>query len=251
MTTETDPVPPTVPWDDNLTMLSIGGLLSEISLQGKINGSLPSSVSKSSAVPVGQTSDINIRDLLSEDSLFRKMRCTGSKLDNESSFQPFFLGSSDVSIGGLFSEASLHAKNKSDAPSMEAGHVFTHSPWDDNLTTLSIGGLLSEVSLQAKIYGKVDAKESKSSLEPFAPFQSLQSLDSLISGQLFAPSQKAKPSAHEPSLSILDAEETCHAFPIRKLQSNRDTTSSCSNDASSKQSHYTRASKVCLALFTG
>lgn len=170
------------------------------------------------------------------------MRCTGSKLDNESSFQPFFLGSSDVSIGGLFSEASLHAKNKSNELSMEAGHAFTHSPWDDNLTTLSIGGLLSEVSLQAKIDGKVDAKESKSSLEPFAPFQSL---DSLISGQLFAPSQKAKPSAHEPSLSILDAEETCHAFPIRKLQSNGDTTSSCSNDASSKQFHYTRASKVC------
>lgn len=55
MTTETDPVLPTVPWDDNMTMLSIGGLLSEISLQGKINVSDPSSISKSSVLPMGQT----------------------------------------------------------------------------------------------------------------------------------------------------------------------------------------------------
>lgn len=238
MTTEADPVPSTVPWDDDMTLLSIGGLLSEISMQGKINGSDPRSVSRSCVLPTSQTSDISIRDLLSEDSLFSNIRCTGTKL--ESSLQPLFLGSGDVSIGGLFSEASLHAKNKSDMLSIEAGHGLIQSPWDDNLTTLSIGGLLSEVSLQAKIGDKVEAKESKSSLEPFVPSQCLDSL-----------TQNAKPSGHEPSLSILDAEETCHAFPIQKLQSNRGTTSSCSNDASSKQSQFPRAAKVCVALITG
>lgn len=229
MTTEADPVCSTVPWDDNLTMLSIGGLLSEISLQGKINGSAPSSVSRSGAQPISLASDISFRDLLSEASLFGKMRCSSMKLENDSSLQPFFLGSSDVSIGGLFSEASLLAnKNKSDTQSTEAGHAQIQSPWDDNFTTLSIGGLLSEVSLQAKTGGTMEVKESKSSLEPFA---SSQSLDSLITAQLYAPSQKPKPLMHEPNLSILDAEETCHAFPIQKLQS--------------------RAAKVSVALIRG
>lgn len=253
MTTEADPVCPTVPWDDSLTMLSIGGLLSEISLQGKINGSAPSSVNRSGAQPISLASDISFRDLLSEASLFGKMRCASMKLENDSSLQPFFLGSSDVSIGGLFSEASLFAnKNKSDTQSTEAGHAQTQSPWDDNFTTLSIGGLLSEVSLQAKTCGTI-VKESKSSLEPFA---SSQSLDSLTTAQLYAPSQKPKPLMHEPNLSILDAEETCHAFPIQRLQSSRDITTSNarvgssgnSNDTSLKQSQFPKAAKVCVAL---
>ncbi|KAH6796712.1 hypothetical protein C2S52_021266 [Perilla frutescens var. hirtella] len=250
VTTEADPVYPTVPWDDDLTILSVGGLLSEISLQGKINGSDTSSVSRSGLQPIAPLSDISIPDLLSEASLLGKMRCASMKLENESSLQPLFLGSSDVSIGGLFSEASmLSNKNKSDPQSREAGHAQLQSPWDDNFTTLSIGGLLSEASLQAKIDDKVEVKESKSILEPFAPSQSL---DFFISAQLYAPFQKPKPSLHEPNLSILDAEETCHAFPIQKLQSRKDVTTSnarassggCSNDTSSKQYQFSRAAKT-------
>lgn len=236
VTTEADPVPPTVPWDENLTILSVGDLLSEISLQGKINGSDPSSIS--------------IPGLLSEASLLGAMRCPSMKQENESSLQPLFLGSSEVSIGGLFSEASLLSnKNKSDPQSTEAGHAQIQSPWDDSFTTLSIGSLFAEASLQAKIGGKVAVKESKSILEPFAPSQSL---DFLISAQLHAPFQKPKPSLHEPNLSILDAEETCHAFPIQKLQSRRDVTTSsarvgsggCSNDSNSKQYQFPMAAKT-------
>lgn len=254
MTTEAHPVHPSIPWDDNMTILSIGGLLSEISLQGKINGSYPSSVSRSHVQPIALTSDISIRDLLSEDSFLCKMRCPSVKLENESSLQPLFLGFSDVSIGGLFSEASLLAKlKKPDTQSAEAGHAPLQSPWDDNITTLSIGGLLSDASLQAKTGGKVELKESKSSLEPFAPSQSL---DSQCAAQLYTSTQKLKPLMHEPNLSILDAEETCHAFPIQKLQSNRDVTTSnarvgsggCRNVTSSKLSQIPRTAKVCPAL---
>ena len=224
MTTETDPVCPSVPWDNDMTMLSIGGLLSEISLQGKISGSYASSTSKTHVQPIAPTSDLSIRDLLSQDSFLGKMRCPSMQQENESSLQPLFLGSSDVSIGGLFSEASLLAKlKKSDSQSAEAGHAPLQSPWDDNFTTLSIGGLLSEASLEANAGSKVELKEIKSSFEPLAP------------------SRKPKLSMHEANLSILDAEETCHAFPIQKFQSNRIGTSS-------KQSQIPRAAKVYPAL---
>ncbi|KAL1567962.1 TSL-kinase interacting protein 1 [Salvia divinorum] len=235
VTTETDPVCPSVPWDDDMTMLSIGGLLSEISLQGKISGSYPSSISRTHVQPIAPTSDLSIRDLLSQDSFLGKMRCPSMQLENESSLQPLFLGSSDVSIGGLFSEASLLAKlKKSDSQSAEAGLAPLQSPWDDNFTTLSIGGLLSEASLEANAGCMVESKEIKSSFEPLAP------------------SQKPKLSMHEANLSILDAEETCHAFPIQKLQSNRDVTTSNArvgsdggrNVTSSKQSQIPRAAKT-------
>lgn len=256
MTTNVVPVHQTVPWDDNLTNLSIGGLLSEISLQGKINGSDPNSVNKSGVQPIGLISDISIGDLLSEASLLGKLSNPSMKLENESSLQPIFLASSDVSIGGLLSEASLLSnKNKLDTRTMEAGHAQIQSPWNDTFTNLSIGGLLSEASLQAKAGGNAELKESKSILEPNAPL--CHSFDSLISAQLYAHSQMPKPSLHEPNLSILDAEETCHAFPIQNLQPSRDSTTSnarvnssgSSNGTSSKQSQFLKVAKVFVAFF--
>ncbi|KAI3461982.1 hypothetical protein Pfo_018645 [Paulownia fortunei] len=249
-TTDVVTVQSSVPWDDNLTNLSIGGLLSEISLQGKFNGSDLNSVNKSGVQPIALISDISIGDLLSEASLLGKMRNPSMKPENESSLQPIFLASSDISIGGLLSEASLLSnKNMLDTRTMEAGHEQIQSPWNDNFTTLSIGGLLSEASLQAKAGGNPELKESKSSLQPNAPLSG--SFDSLISAQLNAHSQLPKPSCHEPNLSILDAEETCHAFPIRKLQPSRDVTTSnarasfsrCSNGTSSKQFQFPKVAK--------
>ncbi|KAL0391521.1 UNVERIFIED_CONTAM: TSL-kinase interacting protein 1 [Sesamum latifolium] len=113
MRTDVDPIYSTVLWDDNLTNLSIGGLLSEISLQGKISKSDPNSVNKSSKQPIGPISDISIGGLLSEASLLRKMCNPSMKPESETSLQPIFLESSDISIGGLLSEASLLSnKNK-------------------------------------------------------------------------------------------------------------------------------------------
>ncbi|KAK6118425.1 hypothetical protein DH2020_047842 [Rehmannia glutinosa] len=238
-------------WDDNLTNLSIGGLLSEISMQGKINTSDPNSVNKSSMQPIGLISDISIGDLFSEASLMGKMGNPCMKLENESSLQPFFLASSDISIGGLLSEASLFSnKNKLDTQTMEAGHAQFQSPWNDSFTTLSIGGLLSEASLQDKAGGNPELKESKSSLQPNTPIPG--SSDSLISAQLNAPLQIPKLSCDEPNLSILDAEETCHAFPVRKPQTDREATTSnervssgeCSKGTSSKQFQFRMFDKM-------
>lgn len=217
-----------------MTNLSIGGLLSEISLQGKINGSNP---------------NFSIGDLFSEASLMGKTN-NPIKLENESSLQPIFLTPSDVSIGGLFSEASLFSlKNKLDKQTMEAGQEQIQSPWDDTFTTLSIGGLLAEASLQAKAGGNPGPKESKSSLEPNACF-------SHAFGS-FHSSQMPKPSRHEPSFSILDAEETCQAFPIQKVQPGRNTTTSnaqvcsngCSNGSNPKGSQFPEVAKVCVVHF--
>ncbi|KAI7748282.1 hypothetical protein M8C21_021026 [Ambrosia artemisiifolia] len=99
--------------------------------------------------------------------------------------------STDISIGGLLSEASLQGKLNHEAP------IPTPVTWDDNLTVLSIGGLLSEASLQAKINNKSDGG-----------FIS-DSLDAMVSSHVKTNSCS----------SILDAEETCHAFAFRKFSS--------------------------------
>ncbi|XP_021982204.1 TSL-kinase interacting protein 1 isoform X4 [Helianthus annuus] len=99
--------------------------------------------------------------------------------------------STDISIGGLLSEASLQGKLNHQAA------IPAPVTWDDNLTVLSIGGLLSEASLQAKI------NNNKSD----GGFIS-DSLDAMVSSHV-----KTNCS------SILDAEETCHAFAFRKFSS--------------------------------
>lgn len=144
----------TVPWDDSLTNLSIGGLLSEASLQGKINNCDPES--------------------------------NGSKSD-------------------------LH-------PTTDKGPIQSLLPWDDSLTTLSIGGLLSEASLQGKINTcepKLDGSRSGLQLTLLIS----DSFDAFIAGQMNSYPQVLKPTSHELHSSILDAEETCHAFPFRNFSS--------------------------------
>ncbi|KAL2528172.1 TSL-kinase interacting protein 1 [Forsythia ovata] len=215
-TTHIGPIQSTVHWDDDLTNLSIGGLLSDISLQGKINNS----VNKSGLHPIGLISEISIGGLLSEASLQGKIGNPDLKLDSESSLQPIVSASNDISVGGLLTEASLLSnKSKSGVQqTMEGDCAQLPSPWDDNLTTLSIGGLLSEASLQEKVNGcHLGLKGSKSSFQPNASLS--DSFDAFIAAQLNTHSQALKPTSHESHSSILDAEETCHAFPVRELPS--------------------------------
>ncbi|PIN07258.1 hypothetical protein CDL12_20178 [Handroanthus impetiginosus] len=238
----------TVPWDDSLTNLSIGGLLSEISMQGKINGPDPNSVNKSGMQPIELISDISIGDLLSESSLLSKMKSPSMEPQNESSLHPIVLASSDISIGGLLSEASqLSKKNRLDTGTTQAGRAKIQSPLNDNFSTLSIGGLLSEASLQAKACGNQYLEESKPHLQPDAPLS--DSFDPLFLDQPNAHLRVPKPSGNDPNLSILDAEETCHAFPIRKLQSSRPTSntrasSRCSNDMGPNQFQFPKVAKM-------
>lgn len=175
---------PEMPWDDSLTNLSIGGLLSEVSLLGKINN------------------------------------CDSKSKGMNSTSQPIQLLSSDISIGGLFSEASRQgnvtdneAKFSGTKPStlfkVDNNGNLASFHWDDSFTALSIGGLLSEASQQAKI-----DHPNKSELQP-TPLIS-DSFDSFIFGGGRSQTQKSKPSTQVSHASILDREETCHAFAFRK-----------------------------------
>ncbi|KAM7529188.1 hypothetical protein LguiB_032598 [Lonicera macranthoides] len=126
----------------------------------------------------------------------------------------------NLSIGGLLSEASLQGKNNSNRESApivcklgDKGLTQMLSSWDDSFTTLSIGGLLSEASLQ----GKINYSDQKSNVSRSGPLIS-DSLDAFITKQNNSQPQAAKPLLpHDSHSSILDAEETCHAFSFRKF----------------------------------
>ncbi|XP_074378879.1 TSL-kinase interacting protein 1 isoform X2 [Apium graveolens] len=141
-----------LPWDDSILNLSIGGFISELSLQGMTNG--------------------------------RSMKST----QNQQGLHQIQL-ISDISIGGLLNEASLQGKTHNNKLALKSSKSAVQEDvgrgsqfsWDDGLTNLSIGGLLSEASLQEKIQ-----------------------------------SQPAKQLLRESQLSILDAEQTCHAFSYQK-----------------------------------
>ncbi|XP_076948326.1 TSL-kinase interacting protein 1-like [Bidens hawaiensis] len=105
--------------------------------------------------------------------------------------------STDISIGGLLSEASLQGKLNNQAP------IPAPIPWDDNLNVLSIGGLLSEASLKAKINNNNNNTNNNNN-DTFIS----DSLDAMVSSHV-----KTNGS------SILDAEETCHAFAFKKFAS--------------------------------
>ncbi|XWS44813.1 hypothetical protein CRYUN_Cryun15aG0081000 [Craigia yunnanensis] len=89
--------------------------------------------------------------------------------------------------------------------------------WADSLTNISIGGLLSEVSLQGR-FSNCDPKSNGST----AGLQSCQlisdSFDAFLAGQM-NPFQNPRPPPQVSHSSILDAEDTCHAFSFQKFSS--------------------------------
>ncbi|XP_073044592.1 uncharacterized protein [Primulina eburnea] len=208
------PAQPTILWDDTFTNLSIGDLLSEISLQGNIKDSDLNSINKCIMQPIGLLSDISVGALLSEASLQSKISNSGVKLETESTLQPIVLTSGERN-GKLLCDVSPHTdESKLDGQTIERKHTKSQSPWDDCFTTLSIGGLLSEVSLLRK--AGCEPKENESGLQHGAPLS--DSFDAFVTAQLCQSSELQNPSCDKSTLSILDAEETCHGFPIQKLR---------------------------------
>ncbi|GKC88737.1 hypothetical protein Tco_1149386, partial [Tanacetum coccineum] len=137
------------------------------------------------------------------------------------SSQSFSL-STDISIGGLMSEASLQGKLHNNGDMVTNGRIIGHREtpirWVDSLTTLSIGGLLLEVSMQAKI-NKCGPKSSERDVTGHPSTLNSDSFDAMISLQLKNNHHVSKPSLLECRSSILDAEETCHAFSLKKIAS--------------------------------
>lgn len=122
--------------------------------------------------------------------------------------------------------------------------------WDDCLTNISIGGLLSEASLQGKF--------NSNGKQPTLLIS--DSFDAFIAGQMQLP-PGPRLSSHDVHSSILDAEETCHAFPCQKSSSSGKSlmvlgdanSGTCSQDAGSKSFKISKFAEVCyifhLAVF--
>ncbi|OMP12102.1 hypothetical protein COLO4_03468 [Corchorus olitorius] len=112
--------------------------------------------------------------------------------------------------------------------------------WADSLSNISIGGLLSEASLQG--FCNFDPKSNGSN----AGLQSSQlisdSFDAFLSGQINR-SQNPSPPPQNPQLSILDAEDTCHAFSFQKFASSRKDAITSSGSAYSHASSHDTSSK--------
>lgn len=100
---------------------------------------------------------------------------------------------------------------------MDNGVTRPSALWDDCLTNISIGGLLCEASLQEKINNcSPKTNKSSSSLQPTLLIS--DSFEAFIDGRMHLPQGPGLPLNNVHS-SILDAEETCHAFPCQKLSS--------------------------------
>ncbi|XP_027366871.1 TSL-kinase interacting protein 1 isoform X1 [Abrus precatorius] len=136
--------------------------------------------------------------------------------------------SSEIVAQKMDNEATDPTDNE---PRVSSSLQQSSFPWIDNLSNISIGGLLSEASL----LGGLDTKS-------FGCNSAIQSdsLDAFIAAHLNHPPVPRLP-AENLRTSILDAEETCHAFPLQKLSSSADVQTArgkdffvaCSQDVSS------------------
>jgi hypothetical protein len=131
---------------------------------------------------------------------------------------------------------------------MDGGLGQSSVLWADSLTNISIGGLLSEASLLGK-------SDTNAGLQPTQPISDL--FDAYYTTHTNCP-QGPWLSTQDSHSSILDAEETCHAFPSKKFTSSgKDVlplsgsafTGDCSQAVRSKSSKFPKA-QVCSILFS-
>lgn len=153
-------------------------------------------------------------------------------------FQPIDLN--EAANSGAEEEKSLNVPSENGVR-MESGLGQSSMNWDDNLTNISFGDLLSEISMQGRFTG-FDPKSNGSNMG-LAPSQLISdSFDAFISAHVNG-SQASRPVPDDTRSSILDAEQTNHAFSFPKFSSSgRDVlslggsaySSTCSRDAVSK-----------------
>ncbi|KAL5703509.1 hypothetical protein ACHQM5_022047 [Ranunculus cassubicifolius] len=116
--------------------------------------------------------------------------------------------------------AQDRANEPMDNPRSEPGFAPTSSIWADSLTNISLGGLLSEASLQAAApISQTDTLVAKNNTySQQVPF-TCDSFDAAIAAHIYRHSQDPHRVPSGPQSSILDAEETCHGFLFRKFGS--------------------------------
>lgn len=167
--------------------------------------------------------NLSIGGLFSEASMPGKISNSETKLDLQPPpFSSYFSTGnfpSEASSQGKISDFNLASKETSGLKeTSECGHhIESNFLWDFNCTNLSIGGFLSEVSLLEKLKKHDQRSEDKPS-----------SQDAFVAACINSQPEISKSSPHELHSSILDAEETCHAFPVRKASSgNENATTLC------------------------
>ncbi|XP_048232242.1 TSL-kinase interacting protein 1 isoform X2 [Ricinus communis] len=124
-------------------------------------------------------------------------------------------GATDVSVADKTPSSGLVESMRNEGKM----HVGTgqSSLWDDALTNISIGGLLSEASLKG-MFSTCEPK-SDGSNAGLLPSQLISdSFDAFIMSQVNC-SQAPRLPPHGTSSSILDAEDTCHAFAFQNFSS--------------------------------
>lgn len=154
------------------------------------------------------------------------------------------------------SETCLFGSEQCNEVKMHHGMGQSSYPWDDGLTNISIGGLLSEASLQGR-FNNCDPKSDVSNAGLPPSQLTSDSFDAFIMAHVNH-SQAPKLPSHGASSSILDAEDTCHAFPFQKFSpSGKDALNlggsasarTCSQDAVSKSFKHPMTSEVSPILF--
>ncbi|KAJ8765541.1 hypothetical protein K2173_014663 [Erythroxylum novogranatense] len=141
------------------------------------------------------------------------MHTEGEEIEAPKASRPFIEnGTTDVAVVGNGSAESMGTEVRTNV-----GVEQSSAPWDDGLTNISIGGLLSEASMQGKV-NNVNPKRdgNDAGLQPSQLVS--DSLDAFITAQISG-FQSTTPPPHGSGLSILDAENTCHAFSFQKFPS--------------------------------
>lgn len=156
-------------WDDSFTNLSIGGLLSEASLFTKIRNSTLKSDSKSGLQPI-LVSDISIGGLLQEASLQEKITNPKLKSENKSGLQS---RESVTETDGLIRKVPYQYKYLDPDLSTENDAVLNPSNLDSEI---SANFLLPEASLVGKISGQGASLDEKTlELQPLSEQRATQS----------------------------------------------------------------------------
>ncbi|KAJ4952466.1 hypothetical protein NE237_029298 [Protea cynaroides] len=113
------------------------------------------------------------------------------------------------------------------------GVTLSSLAWADSLTNISIGGLLSEASLQSNADCCDPVPIGNDLCMQQVAFSS-DSFDVAISNLIRGRAQGLRLSSNGSHSSLLDAEETCHAFSFQKLYSGSAPAGSCNQDGNFK-----------------
>ncbi|KAI3981832.1 hypothetical protein MKX01_017249 [Papaver californicum] len=164
---------------------------------------------------------------------FPHMERSGYFLSRTSSFFADYLQPEDLKKDSNMDGKTRHdqGNTQKENSKIDVGLSLSSSLWTDSLTNISIGGLLSEASLQP-VTSSCNAKPTGTdSYVQQVPF-SCDSFDAAIAAHIFSQSQSRQKRTPMQS-SILDAEETCHAFPSQKLSSILDAEETCHANSNS------------------